>query len=410
VRHVKPHLPLRLKAPQFVRLLCAALVSVALPSLAQTEGVHPYAAYSLAYSDNVFGLPSREAAVALTGSAKMSDLSRAAQGGVQFKKTLGRQSVVANISVSDVKYDRFTQLDYLGRNYLATWNWSFGNYLDGAVSTSYVRALSAFEDFHSPVRRLQTERQNRADFRWRFHPRFRARGAIGHYDVSYGGNSSRAADRDESSGELGLDYVQTAGNSIGLLARRMKGSYLFPLSVGTSVSASDYEQNEMRARIDWSVSGASRFQFSGGIVSRQHKTVAARDFRGGNARATLEWELAKKTQLVASTWRELGIVDDLVTAYSVNKGASFGPRWVISQKVQTDIQLRYESRAFRSSGILPLAEVSGDALRSIQWTANYVPTPQWLLQSSAFHMKKDGYGRLADFRRNSATLTLQYQF
>jgi hypothetical protein len=248
------------------------------------------------------------------------------------------------------------------------------------------------------------------DFRWQTHPRWQVRGAIGRYDLSYNNEAQRSAAREEKTGEAGLDYVTPTGTSIGVVARRLNGTYPFPFLIGSSVFLSEYEQDELRAKFDWSVAGKTRVQFSGGVVSRKHAQFAEKNFRGGNARTSVDWTISRKTLLSASAWRQLGISDDPFTAYSVNRGASLGPRWMLTQTLQTDFMFRYESRDFRSLQALVKNDEYGDVFHTIQWSTTYAPSEHWMVQSSVFRMKKEGTGRLTSFHRNGATMTLQYVF
>jgi exopolysaccharide biosynthesis operon protein EpsL len=407
VRQVNSSSSLGFRAVRLSVILSFAALPAATPALAQTaEGIHPYLAYSIGYDDNVLGLPNAETSLAVTGSSKTSDLYRSAQAGLQLDKYVGRQQFVVNLGVSHVNYDRYTLFDYQGRNLHASWNWHLGNHLDGVASTSYVRTLSSFNDYHALDQRLQTERQNDLEVRWRLHPRWRLRGAARNNELSYD-SESQTQTRNEKSVEAGLDYVTPDNTTVGVVARRLHGDYPLYLNAVTSL-LNEYDQDEIRGRFDWRVTSKTRVQFDGGLVSRKHKRNAVQDFRGGNAKATVDWEMTGQTFLTATAWRQLGIVDDLFTAYTVNKGMGLGPRWVVSQKLQTDVQFRYESRDFRQSEAGPQAAAFGDVMHTLQWSANYTPSEHWSLQSTLFGMKKDGSGRLASFRRKGATVTLQY--
>jgi exopolysaccharide biosynthesis operon protein EpsL len=340
----------------------------------------------------------------------MADLSRSIQGGLKLQKALGRQLVSAELGVSDVSYDRYSQLNYLGRNLAAEWRWVLGNQLEGKLATSYVRSLTPFDDYYSVERRLRTERRWDADFRYRFHPRWRVRGAVGSHDTAYEAAAFRLGGRGQVSREAGFDYVTPEGNSIGVSARRLSGTYPLLSTGAGSLSRNDFEQEDIRAQLNWRVAGKTRVTFAGGPLSRRHPILGAKDFDGVNARLNLDWQVTGKSSVSASVWREISNVDDLSVNYALSKGVSLGPRWTISSKLETDLQLRHESRDFRPSQTAIQALTYGDELRSALWSVSYSHDVHWFLRMSAFRTLKDGRGRLSDFSRSGATVALQHQF
>lgn len=411
MRQANPSFSKRLRALPGGAALLALALSGAAPVLAQTDDVlRPYVAYSLAYDDNVLGLPGPEVAALLTGSRKMADVSRSKQGGLKLQKTLGRQFVTADLGVSDVSYDRYTQLNYQGRNLAAEWRWVLGNQLEGKLAASYVRSLTPFDDYLSVERRLRTERRQDAEFRYRFHPRWRVRGAVGNYDTDYDVRGFASGRRDQLTREAGLDYVTPEGNSVGLSARRLSGAYPVPLTAGAATFRNDFDQEDIRARVDWRVGGKTRVTFAGGPLSRRHPSFGAKDFHGVNARLNLDWLVTGKSSISASVWREISNVDDLSVDYALSKGVSLGPRWTVTSKLETDVQLRHESRDFRPSQAVTQVAPYGDKLRSALWSVSYAYDQHWYVRTSVFRTLKDGRGRLSDFSRNGATVALQYQF
>lgn len=397
-------------SPSFLPLAAAFLLASA-PVFAESgDVVRPYASYTFAYDDNVLGLPNPRAAAALTGSSSTDDRSRSIQAGIQIDKTVSRQRLTANGSVSDVRHDRYTMLDYQGRDLSAEWEWHVGNHVEGQLKSSYKRSLASFDDYHVLEKRLTTERRWSGSLRWRFHPRWRFGGALSRYDIAYRSPSAQNGDRTEEWAEASLEYIRPAGNTLGIAAKQVKGSYPVGLPGNRSLMANDFDQDELLVRGLWKATGKTALQFNGGRVSRTHKSSAAKDFSGFNTRTSLDWAITEATFLNVAVWRELGFVDDLLTAYSINKGIGIGPRWSMSAKLQADVQLRRETREFRASQAFMGIGVSGDTSRSAQALLSYMPDDRWLLQTTLIYMKRDGRGRLTGFDRNAANITLKYQF
>jgi len=340
----------------------------------------------------------------------MGDISRSARGGMQIEKLFGRQRIALDLAATDVKFDRFSELDYQGRNLDGSWMWSVGNRLAGKANVNYLRTLASFDTFHSLVRRIRTDRHGDFDIRWQLHPRWQIRGAIGHDDSVYSDAVQESGNRRENSGEAGFDYATPGGTTVGIFARRVEGIYPIPVDPAVVSTSNKFYQNELRGRFLWNVSGKTTVQFSGGRVARNHAAPFAKDFRGGNARATADWAVTRNTVVTAVFWRELGIVDDSFAAYSINVGASMGARWAMSEKLQADLHFRAESRDFRSSQLGVQSIQYGDLTRSVQSSLSYSPGRHWLIQPSIFHTAREGRGVLTSFNRNGVSITAQYKF
>jgi exopolysaccharide biosynthesis operon protein EpsL len=396
--------------PKNIMLLSLAM-SGASSALAQTDDVlRPYVATAFSFDDNVLGLPGPEVAALLTGSRKMTDVSHSNQAGLKLQKMLGRQFILADIGASDIRYERYSQLNYQGRNLTAEWRWVLGSHLEGKIATSYIRSLTPFDDFLSIERRLRTERRQDTEFRYRFHPRWRIRGAVGAYDTEYETAGFTSGTRDEVAREAGLDFVTPEGNFVGLSARRLSGANPAPLSAGGAILRSGFKQEDIRLRVDWRAGGKTRVTFAGGPLSRSYQSLGTKDFRGINARLNLDWSITGKSSISGAAWREVSNVDDLSIAYALSKGVSLGPRWSISSKLDTDLQLRLEIRDFRASQVFAQAAGYGDTLRSAIWSVNYAYDPHWVVRMSTFRTLKEARGRSSDFGRNGANVSLRYEF
>lgn len=407
VSRVEPMLHLAPRPIDGMPLLAVLALILAGPVAAQTvDRLGPVAMYSLAYDDNVLGLPSSQTNA---GATARSDITRTLQVGLQIQKTIGRQYLSADLRGSDVKYDRLTRLDYQGRDLKAEWVWQAGQHLRGAASAKYMRSLMSFDDYHILERRIQSVRAEHVDVRWQLHPRWELVAAGTGEKISYDTDLLRDRSRSERFGDLGLDYVTPAGNTAGLVARRTVGTYPSSPNLTVFPFADDFEQSDVRLRVDWNATGKVKLRMDGGFVSRQHKTLNAMDFRGTNARLDLDWDATVKSALYASLWRELGVIDDLV-AYSINKGASVRYSWSITTKVRSEMGLLYESRDLPRSPASAPASTDGGTMRRATWSTEYALGDRWLLRASVFRTLKDGSGATTSFSRNGATVTLQYQF
>lgn len=383
-------------------------------AFAQTDSNHavrPFVRFSALYDDNVLGLPSQVAVQDVIGLDSKSDVSQTLEVGVLLDKKYGRQYFTGNLKANKTKYDTYKFLDFDGRDVSGNWNWFLGNHLEGNLGLSYVRGLTPFTDFHQPVKNIRTQKREYLDASWRFHPSWRARSGLSKNYLDYELFSQQFLNRVETRSELGLDYVARSVSSIGLLAAHTRGSYPVQLQLSSAMPTGSYQQDEIKANIDWRLSGKTRLQLLAGKVSRTNEDVRLRDFSGFNARLTGEWLATGKLEVNGALWRETGIAEDLSAVYSINKGASLTPRWKVSEKALVEMQVKYEKRDF-SQSLATASSVLGvrqDALRSASLSLIYKPLRGLTVQASVFNVAKFSDLPTDTYRRNGLSISLQHE-
>jgi len=363
----------------------------------------PYLGYTFGSDDNVLGLASDSQYLRLTGQADGSDTTSTARGGIRAVYQLSRQSFDLNAELSKTRYAHFQSLDYDGRNVQANWHWMIGNALSGTIGTTNVQSVGQLSNFQQLTRNLRTDGQAYGNAEWMVTPSWRVVLKGSKYALRYDLAAQQYANIDESRIESGLSYVSASGNNIGLLLQQTDGKY--PNRTRFTGQNEDFQQNEIKINGDWLVSGKSRLQLLFGWTSRDSADAVSRNFSGPTARATWNWAASGKTSLIASLWKEVTAVDDVLAAYSVNKGVSLSPSWSLSQKVTMRGDLRYEKRDFQGSAI---ATFSIDRTASL--TMAYAPFRNTLLQASRFMFSRQGNAYGGGYKRHGAMLTAQYTF
>jgi exopolysaccharide biosynthesis operon protein EpsL len=313
--------------------------------------LRPYVGYGFAYDDNALGQANGV-------DGKQSDTSHHAEAGLIFNKRVSQQVLSAKLNFSRVKYSKLGQLDHNAKDLLANWNWHAGSHLDGNVGASYLEALTPYASSIDSQRNLRTQRREFADGGWRLHPSWRVRAGVSREKVNYDLDAQKAADRNEKTGELGLDYLAAAGNTVGVQLRHTRGDLPNPQLIGAQLVDNSFDQNEIKAKVNWIVTGKTQLQFLGGFVRRKHDVEPARDYSGFNARVIGNWQPTGKIGVTLSGWREIGALDDLTASYTLNQGLSAGAGWELSSKLKLDAVLKHETSDF--SGAAPFAAVSPD--------------------------------------------------
>lgn len=392
------------------RLLPIALAGMVYCGAAMAEisdTIHPFVMLGYTYDDNLLRLPDD-----YFGIEQRSDRATQAQAGIVFARPIGRQKLSGSAKVSRVTFDHFQQLDYNGKDFNADLAWELGNHLQGKLGGSYVQTLTPFSDYQSQERNLRTQRRQYVNGAWRLHPSWQLRSGFYRNKFDYELQSQRVNNRNEDLAEAGGDYVAASGSRIGLVARRLKGSYLSPQRVNGFAIQDDYVQDELKLNVDWRYSGVTQVQMLVGYAKRKRDVVVGRDASGANGRVSVQWAPFGKLRFGAEAWREFAAVESTVVSNSLNKGASVNATWDISAKVQGSASLRKEKRDFEQFSNVVLVGDPSDSNKSATLGLLYAPKSGIQLNLSAFREQRDGspFGGRSGYTSNGATFNISAQF
>ena len=350
-----------------------------------SETIKPFLAVGSTYDDNLLRLPDNA-----PQGLQRSDRATQVVGGFLLERPIGRQKLTGQAKLSRVTFDHYKQLDYNGKDFSLDWAWELGNRFDGNIGGSYQQVLTPFNDFHSDERNLRTQRRQYANGGWRMHPSWRVRAGFQRDRFDYELFEQSLNNRKEDLSEVGIDYLAASGSKVGLVARRIKGSFLNPRRIGTTFLDQNYEQDELKANINWLYSEITQVRLLAGYAKRKHDTFAERDTSGLNGRVTVTWRPRMKLRFTADAWREFAAVESIVVNNSVNNGASINASWDLSAKVQANAGVRREKRNFER---LPYVFFNGDpsdTTRSTTLGVVYQPTRKVQLSVNGFHDRRSG--------------------
>lgn len=372
-----------------------------------SDTIHPFVAIGYTYDDNL--LRQVEEASAFT---QMSDRMTQSQAGLIVDRPFGRQRLTATAKVSRVTFDHYDQFNYNGKDIKADLAWELGNRLSGNVGGTYVQTLTPFSDYNTSQRNLRTSRREYVNGAWKLHPSWQVRAGYTRNRYEYELLVQRVNDRNDNVVEIGADYLAKSGNRIGLVARQLKGEYRFPRSFGDISLDRDYTQDELKANINWRISGITYVQVLAGYAKRKYEGSSSRDSSGANGRASVIWTPLGKVQFNADLWREFAAVESLVVSNSLNKGASIGATWSISAKVQANASMRHEKRDFEQLSTSTFIGDASDKINSSQLGLTYAPTLGSQLGVTAFREKRNGSAIAGtnDYRANGVSINASVQF
>jgi exopolysaccharide biosynthesis operon protein EpsL len=403
---VCPTPPLPWSRAAWCLLHLGALTS--LPALAAPDQVvRPYVGYAVAHDDNVLGAGD---GVDRPGEV-VSSTSRRAEAGVLVDKRIGQQALSAALQFTRTSYEQLPELNNDGKDLRLNWNWHVGNHLDGNVGATYVQALAPFVNFHGRERNLRSERREFADGRWLLHPSWRMRAGVSRDTLAYDLDAQQAGNRVENVGELGLDYLAHSGSTIGTQLRHTRGEFPNRQQLGALSVDNSYDQDELKAKVSWLITGKTQLQFLGGLVQRKHDAFAARDYRGLNARLNANWQASAKLGVALASWREIGALDDVTASYTLNQGASLGSTWDLSDKLRLDGQLKHETSDYSGTAVIAsLLPERKDTVRRATFGLVYKPTVHLRLGAQAYHDERRSTLAGNSYPTTGLLLNSRYEF
>lgn len=393
--------------PVHLGLLVAATVCT--PVIAgDGDAIHPFVGLGYAYEDNLLRLPDEHPGL----DGQRSDWMRQAIAGVLFDREYSRQHIFVQAKVTKVGFDHFDQLDYDGKDLQARWNWQLGNRFEGVLGANYEQTLAPYTDFRSNERNLREHRRQYFDGAWRFHPSWRARTAASHDKYEYELLAQRFNNRTENAYEAGVDYLPRSGSTVGLVARKVKGKYDNRRILGGLSLDESFEQDELKARVNWIASGSTTVQVLAGHAKRKYKSRSERDASGFNGRITATHQPRGKMRYTAAAWREFSAVESNIVSYSLNRGASVGATWDATAKIRVDANASYEKRAYNARVSQGAAQDLDDSLKQASLSATWSPRRTVAVTAQVARQERSGspFLGLGRFKANTVSLVANAQF
>ena len=392
--------------PVHLGLLVAATVCT--PVIAgDGDAIHPFVGLGYAYEDNLLRLPDEHPGL----DGQRSDWMRQAIAGVLFDREYSRQHIFVQAKVTKVGFDHFDQLDYDGKDLLARWRWQLGRQLSGTLEGSYLQTLAPFTDFHTGERNLREQRHWKADAAYLMHPSWRLRGGLSEDEFEYELSSQLFNNRTEKLAEAGVDYVSRSGNYAGIVFRRIDGDYpnrrLFN---GVPVDES-FEQDEIKARVNWRRSGITTVDVLAGWAKRKHTFFKERDISGVNGRATVVYTPRGKTKFTAAIWREFAPLESTIVSSSLNKGASLSAEYAATGKTKFTASMRGERRKYDARAASSTLALN-DRIRFATIGMSYMPTRNIQVNLQGFRESRSGTVALGlnSYKAKGVSLSVNAQF
>ncbi|MFC0250836.1 XrtB/PEP-CTERM-associated polysaccharide biosynthesis outer membrane protein EpsL [Massilia consociata] len=370
------------------------------------EGLKLYGGIGWGYDDNLLRVPDNRPAF----GGQRSDRWRQLDAGVVYNKRISRQRVAVVAKASKVQFDHFQQLDYDGRDLQATWFWEVGNKLEGQAGTLYNRTLAPYTDFFSDERNVREQRRQWFDAGYKMHPSWKIRTGFTRDRYEYELLRQRWNNRTEKASEAELLYTPKSGSSVGLVARRVKGTYPFRRPAVTGVLVDDFTQDELKVRVNWYATGSTTLQALAGYVRREQPSFGEGTTSGFNGRLNAIYTPKGKISYNASLWREFAPIESTIVSYTLNRGASVGATWAATGKVKVEASAAYEQRDYNPRSLSNPVFANGgelrDSLRSASLRATWQVKRKVAVSAGWQHQARSGSDNLGLGKFDANTVML----
>ena len=367
-----------------------------------------YGRLGWAHDDNLLRVPDGAPAF----DDQRSDSWTTFEVGATYDKSIRRQRVLAVAKLSKVKFDHFRQLDYDGQDVQATWYWQLGNRFSGKLGATYAQTLAPYTDFQSDQRNLREQRRGFFDGAWKLHPRWEARAALARDKFDYELAAQSFNDRTEDVAELEGRYLTPSGSTVGLVLRRIEGSYPNPRPATLGFLTDDFDQDELKVRVDWKATGTTTIQGLAGYARRTQPSFGSGRTSGANGRFTLLYEPGGKLSARASVWRDFAPLESTLVSYTQNKGVSASATWDATGKIRVEADAVYEKRDYKPRAGFTTSGDLDDSLRSASLKASWLVRRKLTLSAAWLYQSRSGSPVLGigDFKANTFVINASAQF
>lgn len=322
----------------------------------------PFVSYTRYYDSNLFRLDGGNDYTVVVENGVITPVTRDSSSdqygvlsaGLNVDWKPGRQQVIASASKNQVRFSRYTSLDYDGSDYKLQWNWRLGNHWTGQVGATETVTQTSFTDWYAVTAvNNQVTRENRfASADWQFHPRWHV--GLGTTAATETNNTSERVplDYENTSVTATLGYATPKGSKLRGQLRRVEGE--FPNRSANLYTDRAYTQTEYNLLGDWNATGKLIAHGKIGYVQRENDSASQRDFSGLAGRLSADYYPTGKTMLNWAIYREIANSDDISASYQLSSGTSLGAAWLATSKITLRANASFENRSFEGDTGTPL--------------------------------------------------------
>jgi Putative beta-barrel porin 2 len=391
---------------EFALLVCAVHP---LAALAETT-FKASAGAEYAYDSNVFDVRSGSALPGLNPASGDGDTYQSYSAEFDLGYQSAQQKLHADVSGSDFRYQKFTQLNRQEYKLDAGWTGTFWSAWDGSFDVVRDRAMVPFLDLTQTQTTLTMTTMQREDagLGVQFLPRWRAEanGYVSDTDWPLPGEPNLQLK--ESEGEVLLKYLGTGPVTSGLRAAYTTGTYSGATGSELNTSYRQWSAGIVANYASGHSTLAANLSYTDRTAPRQLGVLNS--LSGTTAALRYTNQITGKTSLSANLTR-------VFTPYITNQGTTINNianvtlSWQATYRIHVVASYEYDYAEFPGQGNNPLGSDRLDHLQSAKLGVEYAPRPWLLLKPYASYQTRTSniVGGNFDASVYGVKLTLTFQ-
>ncbi|BCL74664.1 hypothetical protein JHS3_04000 [Jeongeupia sp. HS-3] len=374
-----------------------ALGGYARAAVDDSDFIVAYADVSTVFDSNVFRLADAVPASQYGGSK--SDTIIDPRIGFRMNWPLSRQQLVLEAEVSRPSYLQHQQLDYVGWQALAAWDWQLGSDLSGRLSYGDDRSLSEFEDVMLGVKDLVRQQRGDLSAAYALTSNWALLASLGLSEQQHDRRDYLDLRQENASG--GVRYRSDLGSELSVSLDYLRVDYLQDLWL---LPADERGYRQWMAKLGgvWPLSAKTTLRANYGVTSWKYRFDSEwqRSPTGGLG---LAWQASEKTRLYADFQRSFeapgqNIGRNLLENYRV------GANWQATSRTGLELSWRREDKQVR--------QVLAYSDQSDFWRLGLSYRPDAALQVSLYAQYQARHSQLPgnDYQASQLGIDLKLQY
>jgi exopolysaccharide biosynthesis operon protein EpsL len=408
----------------FTRKLIVAVLFCSGSSNLYAEGIidfRPTIGVETTYDDNVFRFSTPQQAKAVFGSSVTSDTILRKEIGLDVDLRLSRQLISLTSNINKSEYNRFDQLNNIGKSFGLVWDWQLGNDFFGEVGVSDSEALSGFNDLRTTSANIRSDKQRFARANWRLHPSWIANVSVNTSITDNSLEDLNFFNNENEAYEAGVQYINPRGTRLSLAYRNSTRFYKNNTIDRLVFFGDKNTKNEVILNASWEPTTKIRLITRLSQVDLAYNNLEfsnvlpERSFSGLNKRLSINYLASAKTNISFIAYDEIFEWEELSSTFVKSKGFSINPTWKPTEKLNLTANWEINEREFLGdSGIASISTFSfierDDRTESASVSLAYLPTNKSLLRVTYSNVDRTSKFDAFSFKFNILNLSLRYFF
>lgn len=399
---------------QSLRMICLGVMMLSHASASGLTGhtFHPYIATNILYDSNLLRLADSEVPDALAGKTKKSDFTQQLRAGFDMDWKLSRQHFLLKGEVNHNWFQRFDELNYLGWDTLAQWNWQAGESLDGEIGYSNREFLGEFTQLNGRVSNLQNMQKYFGNAGYLFHPNAKVNVGWFRNKLKYDDSNRKFSNFIEDNAIFELQYLSPTGSTLGVRYLATFGDFVDREFTTTSFLDNGYIRMNYSLFGKWQWSPKLRVEGEIGYTDQEHDHLDNRDFSDVTGNMHINWILSEKMHFLLSGWREIRQSYDIEASFILSQGVELIPTWKPTAKMEINLPLSYDRQEYL--GNTTAINTGNEQQQNDIWNATinllYRPFDSASIGLQLQYEKKDSNFTLRAYETASVGLNMQMVF